>query len=270
MEREELIQTILKNFINDVRETVSPFELEEGIDVLGAFIEYLQGIYNHEESMPEYNYEGSPFYGDEFIETRLLVKYRDKMLPFIKTRLQLYFAKDEYSKTLLFQKLRLSEALLTEEEYTEYIVRLYNILSKMKLNLLVLPPKSSKADKDEAKELIENPQEMQKRGFKAKNKDYSRNRQILLYYYVLKLMGVTKLDNFTIRYAEFGHALFFWPVDVVKDNDLYKKLCHAPYIQESPPARLKDLEYVKRQFENIEHAEGIAMVQKEIDFLKRK
>jgi hypothetical protein len=267
--REKLITALLKSFLNDLSASSKPLTQEETLAFIGILVEYLKGVYNHEPSMPEYNYDGSPFDEEEFIENNLLKPYRDKMVPFIKTRLSYYFAKDEYKKTQLFQKLNIEEPLLNKEEYEEYILRIYSVLANIKTNLYLRPIESTSESSAEAKKLLDNPEEMEKQGFKVKNKDYTRSRQILLYYFMLKLIGVTRLDANAINLAEFGHVLFYWPVEITKNNDVYKKLCKAPYIQDSDKENLKDLEYVKRQFENIGHTQGIALVQKEIDSLKR-
>jgi len=267
--RAELIKSLVDSFLSDLSASAKPLSQEEVINFIGVLTEYLKGVYNHEDAALEYNYEGNPFDEDEFIETYLLKPYRDKMVPFVKTPLRYYFAKDEFKKAQLFQKLQINEAPLNEEEYQEYIIRIFSVLNKIKENLYLRPIEKTNENPAEAQQLIANPDELEKQGFKTKNKDYTRSRQILLYYFVLKLMGVTRSDTESMRHAEFGHVLFYWPVEVIKNNDLYKKLCRAPYIHESQKENLKDLEYVKRQFEKLEHAQGIALVQKEIDSLKR-
>src|ERR1700741_940647 len=133
--REELIQKILSIFLKDLSESIEPIKsVNEGIDFIEALSDFASGIYNHEPAAPEFNYEGSPFDEDEFIEKRLLQKYRDKMIPFVKTSLRYYFAKDEFNQTQLFQKLQLKEVLFSHEEYEDYILRLFFILKKMKEN----------------------------------------------------------------------------------------------------------------------------------------
>lgn len=267
--REELIKNLVNSFLSDLSASSKTLNHEETINFIAVLIEYLKGVYNHETSAPEFNYEGSPFDEDEYIETNLLNPYRDKMIPFVKTNLRFYFAKDEFNKMQLFRKLQITDDLLSEEEYQEYILRLFMLLKKIKENLYIKPIDKTSENPLDSQKLIENPEELEKQGFKVKNKDYTRSRQILLYYFTLKLMGLTRLDTNAISLAEFGHALFYWPVETVKNNDLYKKLCKAPYIHDSQKENLKDLEYVKRQFENISHTQGIALVQKEIDSLKK-
>ncbi|HXB41688.1 MAG TPA: hypothetical protein VNZ49_14200 [Bacteroidia bacterium] len=267
--REELVRTILNNFLSDLSASAKPLNREETINFIGVLAEYLKGVYNHEPSVPEYNYEGSPFDEEEFIETHLLKPYRQKMVPFVKTSLKYYFSKDEYGKTQLFNKLKIDEPLLNNEEYQEYILRVYTLLQKIKENLYLKPIEETKENPGEAQKLIDNPDELVIQGFKSKSKEYTRSRQILLFYYVLKLMGMTKLDTSTRKYAQFAHVLFAWPTDNVDNAGLYKMLKKAPYLKETDKAMLKDLEFIKNQFELIDSPEGVALVQKEIDSIKR-
>lgn len=271
-QREELLQTLIKNFISDLGTSAKPFGQEEAIQFIGILIEYLKGVFNHEPAAPEYNYDGNPFDEDEFIEINLLEPYREKMIPFVKTSLRYYFAKDEFNQSVLFKKLHLSEELLTEEEYQQYILRLYVILRNIKQNLYLRPIENTKEnipDTVEAQKLIDNPDELSKQGFKAKSKEYTRIRQMLLFYFMLKLMGMSRLDTSARKYAQFAHFLFYYPTNNIDGSEVYKMLKQAPYLKEKK-ALLKDLEFVKQQFELIDSSEGIALVQKEIDLIYRK
>lgn len=270
MNRQELMQTVLKHFLKDLSESAKPFTVvNEKIEYMGTLNELLWGNYDYEAPIPEYYYEGNPFDSDEFIETRLLAKYRDKMLPFVKLSLKNYFSNDEFSQYQLFKKLQITDEPFNEEEYREFVIRVHFILKSIKENLYLIPAEKVQENGQELFQLTESSEEQAKQGLKFKNREFTRSRQILLYYFVLKLMGITRLDTYSTRLAEFGHVLFYWPVEVVKNHDLYKKLCNAPLIHKSDTENLKDLEYVKRQFENIDHAQGVALVQKEINSLKR-
>ncbi len=272
-QREELLQTLTKNFISDLSTSAKPLAQEEAIKFMGILIEYLKGVFNHEPAAPEYNYDGNPFDEEEFIETHLLEPYREKMVPFVKTSLRYYFAKDEFTQSRLFQKLHLNEAPLNEEEYTQYILRVYVILRNIKQNLYLRPIESAKqnepSNRVEAQKLIDNPEELSKQGFKAKSKEYTRIRQMLLFYFMLKLMGMSRLDTSARKYAQFAHVLFYYPTNNIDGSEVYKMLKQAPYLKEKK-ALLKDLAFVKQQFELIDSSEGIALVQKEIDLMYRK
>lgn len=268
--REELIRALIKHFLIDFRESIKPLSLDETIDFSGILVEYLKGVYNHEPTMLDYNYEGSPFDEDDFIEAHLLKPYRHKMVPFIKSNLKLYFAKDEFSKTQLLQKLKISVPILNDEEYQDYIIRLFSLLENIKKHLYLKEPiELVKDDPIGSQKLIDNEEEMINQGFKSKSTEYTRPRQVLLYYFVLKLMGMTKLDNSARAYSKFAHVLFAWPIDNIDNSSVYKLLKKAPYLKKDDKVMLKDLEFIKEQFKLIESEEGVAMVQKEIDSLKR-
>jgi len=268
-EREDLIKTILNGFLSDLSLSAKPLDREETITFIGVLIEYLKGVYNHEPSVPDFNYSGSPFDEDEFMETHLLKPYRQKMVPFVKTSLKYYFSKDEYGKAQLFNKLKITEPILNSEEYQEYILRMYVLLQKIKENLYLKPLEETNENLGEVQKLLDNPDELINQGFKSKSTEYTRSRQILLFYYVLKVMGLTKQDNSSRKYAQFAHVLFAWPTDNIDNSGVYKMLKKAPYLKKDDKANLKDLEFIRDQFKLIDSAEGVAFVQKEIDSIKR-
>lgn len=266
-EREKLIGILLKHFLNDLNLSAKPFTQEEIINVIQVLTEYLKGVYNDEPSAPEYNYEGNPFDSEAFIEQNLLQLYREKMIPFVKTSLKYYFAKDDYTKTLLFQKLKIDEPVLNDEEYQSYIINIYSLLQKIKQNLYLRPIEAISIAKEEVQQLLDDEQELNNHGFKSRSTEYTRSRQVLLYYFVLKLMGMTKLDNSSRKYAQFAHVLFAYPIDNIDNSAVYKLLKKAPYLKKGHKELLKDYEFVKSQFELIGSIEGVALVQKEINLI---
>lgn len=267
--REELIRTLLKHFLNDLSASAKPLTQEENIEFMGILADYLKGVYNDELSIAEYNYEGNPFDSEEYLETHLLKPYREKMVPFVKSGLKHYFSKDEYGKTLLFQKLKVQEPILNEEEYDAYISRIYTLLQQIKENLYLRPVEQLNIPKAEAESLIGNHEQILNQGFKSQSTQYTRSRQVLLFYFVLKLMGLSRLDNSARKYAQFAHALFAWPIDNIDNSGVYKMLKKAPYLKKDKNAQLKDLEFVKTQFELIDHKQGVVLVQKEIELISR-
>jgi len=268
--RKELIQSLLKSFLNDLGESAKPLTVEETINFIGVLMEYLKGVYNDEPSIPEYDYEGNPFDEDEFIETHLLKPYRNKMVGFIKTRLTYYFAKDEFKKTQLFQKLKINEAVLNGEEYQEYILRIYVILRNIKTNLYLKPIEQTEENLEESQKLIASEEELVRQGFKPHSKEFTRTRQVLLYYFMLQVMGLTKLDAFTSDYSRFAHFLFYLPYqpDKLGNSEIYKMLKKAPNLKENK-SLIKDLEFIRELFELIKSEKGVALVQKEIDSRKK-
>lgn len=267
-EREQLIQTLLKHFYADLKESILPFTHEETINVVQVLTQYLKGVYQDEPAIPEYYYEGNPFDGETFIEEQLLKPYRQKMAPFVKTQLKYYFGKDDYTKSLLFQKLSIQDTVLSDEEYQDYIFRIYTVLQKVKESLYLMPVEKTFIPPIDVP-LLDSAEDPESHGFKSKSTEYTRSRQVLLYYFVLKLMGMTKLDNSSRKYAQFAHVLFAYPIDNIDNSAIYKLLKKAPYLKKDQKELLKDYEFVKNQFELIGSVEGVALVQKEIDLLRR-
>lgn len=268
-ERKELIKILLKRFLDDLNLSAKPFTQEETIKLMQVLMEYLKGIYNDEPSMPEYNYDGNPFDSETFIEQQLLQPYREKMIPFVKTSLKYYFAKDDHTKMLLFKKLKIAEPVLNEEEYQSYSINLYSVLQHIKQNLYLKPIEAIKVAKEEVQQLLDSEQEVNNHSFKSRSTEYTRSRQVLLYYFVLKLMGMTKLDNSSRKYAQFAHVLFAYPIDNIDNSAVYKLFKKAPYLKKDHKELLKDYDFIKSQFELIGSSEGVTLVQKEIELLKR-
>ena len=53
MEREKLINLVLKNFLKDLFENLKPFQtVEERVDFLEVLAEYMKGAYNYEPPIP--------------------------------------------------------------------------------------------------------------------------------------------------------------------------------------------------------------------------
>lgn len=268
MEREKLINLALKNFLKDLFESLKPFQtLEERVDFLEILVEYMKGAYSYEPPIPALGMEGTPFDGEGFIRKNILLKFKQKSKAFVDTGLRYYFEKNDDLKQHLFGKLNIDEPVLTDEEFEVYInyvnQLLHNIIEK------ICTESFDAAKTDTEKELSNIAEGDEKKGkFKSQSKEYTRSRQIILFHYVLQLIGKSRHDTSLLQLAEFGHVLFAWPTDNANNNAVYRMLKEAPYLKENEKALLKDLEFVKKQFERIGHTEGVALVQKEINGLK--
>ncbi len=264
--RENLIKALIVSFYKDLSLSLEPFGNDDKIKIIGLLTEYLKGIFN---SYPGNDYfEAEEFDEDEFVEKNLLGPYRDKMVPFVKTQLTFYFSKDEFNKTRLFDKLKIKEEILNDEEYTDYIVRIFGLLSHIKKNLYLKPTMSSEISEEEVKQITQVSEEAQE--VKNNKLGFSRARQALMIYYALKLMGhdVSPTSSAMTNYARFGHALSCWPYSTIQNSELYKFIRKAPFIK--PDNQLiKDLEFVKEQFLLIDNQNGVRMVQEEIDSIER-
>lgn len=269
MEREKLINLVLKNFLKDLFESLKPFQnVEERVEFLEILIEYMTGAYNYEPPIPALGMEGTPFDGEGFIRKNILLKFKQKAKPFVDTGLRYYLEKSDELKQHLFAKVKIEEPVLTEEEFEVYINYVNQLLNNIIEKICTQSFDTAKADTEKEVTAITNDIEGKKGKFKSQSKEYTRSRQIILFHYVLQLIGKSRYDTSLLQLAEFGHVLFAWPTDDANNNGVYRMLKDAPYLKERGPALLKDLEFVKKQFERIEHTEGIALVQKEINGLK--
>lgn len=271
MEREKLIATLFQNFAKALFETLKPFQtVEERVDYLETLIEYIKGIYSHEEAIPEFDIIGNPFDSESFIRKNILLKYKDKAKPFVDTKLRYYFEKDEGLKAYLFERLKITEPILDEKEYDDYINQVHNILHKLIEKICVQSYESAKTDSENDLKALPDSTYPQKGKFKSDSMEYNRRRQILIYYFILKLIGITRYNVNLIDMAKFAHALLAWPVDNASNTRLYDLVKDAAKIKKVSRSYPADLEFVKKHFEIIKHTEGIALVQKEIDGLKRQ
>jgi hypothetical protein len=270
MERNKLLNTVLQNFVKALFESLKPFKTEEEkVGFLEVLIEYLRGTYSYEPPIPAIGMEGVPFDSDDFIRKNILLKYKQRAKSFVDTGLRYYFEKDQDLKQHLFARLKIEEPVLTEEEFENYIDFIYRLLHSLIENICIQPYEEAKAQTEKEVKNISEGSDDQIVGFKSQSKEYTRSRQILLFYFVLELIGKSKHKDSMKKLAEFGHVLFAWPTDNAVNAGVYRMLKDAPYLKENDKAMLKDLEFIKKQFENIEHEKGIALVQKEIDSIKK-
>ncbi|MBA2611911.1 MAG: hypothetical protein H0U95_08075 [Bacteroidetes bacterium] len=265
-DRKQVAAIVYSAFVKDFNESIKPLsDINDQIYFVETLREYITGIFS--VVAPNEYFETVDFDREEFIRKKLLAKFRDKMVSFVRTNLINYFNDDEYSKTLLFQKLKISEPIFDELDFEHYTNGVYKVLSIYLDKLLLLPPHNANTDKDAKTEL---PKTLEETEGKIKNPEFTRKRQALMYYFVLKIMGIqTRKDDVSLAaLTRFGHALFNWPYSNIDNAPLYKVIKDLPYIKPDK-LLLADLEFVKRQFADIKHADGIAFVQKEIDSINK-
>ncbi|MBA2611194.1 MAG: hypothetical protein H0U95_04430 [Bacteroidetes bacterium] len=266
-ERKEVVEIVYHAFVKDINESLKPLDhVEDQIYFIETLRGYIAGIFSYDENLELW--EEVKFDRGEFIRSKLLTKYRDKMVPFIRTNLINYFNDDEYSKTLLFQKLKINEPFFDLMDFDHFVTFvLEKTLTTHLDKLLLLPPNTSKESAVIKPEPTEIPEGNQS---KIKNPEFNRKRQALMYYFVLKIMGIqTRKDDVSLAaLTRFGHALFNWPYSNIDNAPLYKVIKDLPYVKPDK-LLLIDLEFVKKQFADIKHAEGINLVQKEIDSINK-
>lgn len=106
----------------------------------------------------------------------------------------------------------------------------------------------------------------------TKNYKYqvTRNQQVLLYYYFLKMGGIDpRVDAHVSTCAELLHGLSGLPYNEIGNSDFYKKLKN-PLDNANPKTAIKDLEYVLSVFKKINHDRILLEIEKDIRGLSSK
>lgn len=263
--REKLIKNLLNSFIKTLLESIKPFEtVDDRASYLETLLEFARENYNEHDSIPDLDLPAHYFDSDGFIRKNILFRYREKAKPFEDLGLRYFFEKDESSQQKLFKHFQINEQPLTYEEFDSYYVGVYTILNTAIKNICINP----KAEPSNAKALDEAGAD--ERRYKSQSKDYTRARQMLLFYFVMQLLGKGRHNTELTELAAFGHVLFAWPVDNVKTSSVYELLKQAPALRKNKEALISELEFIKRQFERINHTDGISLVEKEINSIKRR
>ena len=98
----------------------------------------------------------------------------------------------------------------------------------------------------------------------------TRNQQVLLYYYFLKMGGIDpRVDAHVSTCAELLQGLSGLPYNEIGNSDFYKKLKN-PLDNANPKTVIKDLEYVLSVFKKINHDKIILEIEKDIRGLSSK
>lgn len=263
--RIKLIHTVFESFVPDLNLSVKPLtEISELIYFIETLREYIEGVLS--ECPPSDVYEGFDFDRSEFVRNKLLKKLRDKTKGLLDTNFLDYLDPEVKVKTRLFEKLKITEPILTEYEFDRYI----NIIDKYFIQwlgrALLLPENTKIGDNIKPQEIQQANEEPEG---KIKNPEFTRKRQALLFYFLLKLIGIDARQGGSMAaVTRFGHVLFNWPYTNISNAGLYDIVKDLPYVK-ADKLLLIDLEFVKRQFIDIKHADGINLVQKEIDSINK-
>lgn len=103
MDRKKLVSVVIENFFHTLLESLKPFKtVDDRVNFMEMLIEYLKGVYNHEEAILAFNYEGNPFDSELFIRQNILLRYKEKAKPFVDNGLRYYFEKDNHLQNVSF------------------------------------------------------------------------------------------------------------------------------------------------------------------------
>ncbi|HWY11698.1 MAG TPA: hypothetical protein VN026_10255 [Bacteroidia bacterium] len=267
--RTDLIEEILKHFFADVKECARPLSnTDDRIYFIKTLMEYIQRLYGNDTNSEYVHRE--PFDERSFIDERLMARFRDKMIPFVKTSLKRYFQRDEFYQIQLFQKLKINEPILSEDEFEELSLRMFLVLDSISTHLYLHPTTTDIDIKDnEIKELSEfKSEQLEGAGFNLKAKWGGRKQQAILTLYVLNVLGITYKNCNVADMTRFSFALSGLELKgKIGDAHLYAlfyQLKHMEFSEKDLPA----LEFVKSQFEIIKCDAGVELVEKEIARLR--
>ena len=138
------------------------------------------------------------------------------------------------------------------------------------LALLSLYHSTQQLLKDKEIDPISNPSTENQTTTKTYKHQVTRNQQVLLYYYFLKMGGIDpRVDANVSSCAELLHGLTGFPFNEIGNSEFYKKLKN-PLYNASPKTVIKDLEYVLSVFKKLNHDRILLEIEKEIKGLKSK
>lgn len=138
------------------------------------------------------------------------------------------------------------------------------------LAILALYHATQQLLKDKEIDPISNPLTENKTATKTYKHQVTRNQQVLLYYYFLKMGGIDpRVDAHVSTCAELLHGLIGFPYNDIGNSDLYKKLKN-PLDNASPKTVIKDLEYVLSVFKKLNNDRIFLEIEKDIKGLQSK
>jgi hypothetical protein len=250
MERNKLGSYVLQSFTKDFIASAENLTVDEQIYFVETLIEMWRTVQNAD-------YEGQPeniFYDLEFIQEKLLSRFRSRMSVFMKLHLQDYFFKDGFNRERLWKRLDLQqEEPFTEEEYPDYQLKIVGLLMEFKTMLLLREPNETgfSADKNKKSSVILIPQVIEKFETPFKVPDFSRARQVLALYYLFKACGVEPRKNNNISdVARFAHLVMGVKIVKLQNSEIYDKFQHVPSIK-TDEHLVKDLDFLIPYFTSL-------------------
>lgn len=260
MERKQLFVLLIQNFNKKLFESLNPFDtIEDKVDYLETLAVFLQG---------SSSFDGDSFNTNEFVRKNILLKYKHKAKPFLDLNLRFYFEKDETLRELLFNILKIEEEILNQDELREYFTALGFILNNVIAKICTQDVEAAKVETDKEIKSLPETNAGIINAYKASNGEYTRIRQALMLHFWFEAIGLDKDHLKRRKLAEFGHAIFLWPFDEIDNSGLYKMLRQAPLIKENDRSMIKDLEFVKRQFQLVNIPGAVELIEMQIKSLK--
>ena len=253
--REELFTKLLNGFLKDLTEGHSLLtELDDKIYFLDTIFELIR------EVRTDYEFQ---FDIPNFVNQKLLSKFRSKMKPFTASFMEVYFCQAEDCQKIIFRKLDIPAQthFLNSKEFEKMLETFAAAIRMIQKGIYLKEPQEPiKLELINSSLNVKEEREIKIPGF-------NRSRQALMIFYLLKSQGVSKNSVSITAMAKFAHVLLGWPYSEIDNSELYKRLKQIHNIKEYK-SRLSDLEFVKKQFELIEHTSIINMLDQEIARLR--
>lgn len=253
--RNELLGQIVKHFLTDLSKSIKPFEKAEDA---AYFCDSMKDL-----AIALFNDNTLEFDEDKFLLEKLYSRFKGKLIPFTESNLLYYLHPDQYHQGALFQKLGLNDTEFMspdelQEIFVHYIFILTEIQKKLYLNdTTVLSGAIENKLLEEANDQL-----------KPKIAGFNRARQTLIFYYLLKGNNIKKDTHSVAAMARFVHATLGIPYSKIDNSEFYEKLKSAPLFKKES-LLLKDLEYVKEQFQTMESPDLARMVEEDITTVRK-
>ena len=254
--REELFTKLLNGFFKDLIEGHSLLnELDDKIYFLDTIFELIKAV------RTDYDLE---FNVPHFVNQKLLSKFRAKMKPFTTSFMEVYFCQAEDCQKLIFKKLQIPKEtpFLNSEEYERMLENFAAAVRLMQKSIyLQEEPEPIKLEFNNFGSTLNGDREVKMPWF-------NRNRQALMFHFLLISEGITRNEVNISDMARFAHILLGWDYTNVLNTELYKRLKN-PFNKDNK-LLLDDLEFIKTQFEQIQHYKAVELIKKEIASLTKK
>jgi hypothetical protein len=245
-----------KTFIfNELVECCQALNLDEQIHLVDTVLNVLPIIYQDSTDQQIWNE----------LERELYVKYRNRIRYFVTSGFINHFFRESEQLTTFFQKNSLTP--YSEEDYQEFFIEAYSLLTNIKTLLYIAEPESKGLSKNspDASTLIASA------NAEGRHKIFdSRPQQILLMYYLTKGLGINeRIDVSISTIAKFYHTLIGWPFIDINNSQIYKLLKKAPNMKTDKKQLYIDLQWVRKQIEPLKLMAVLELIDKEMKNLEK-
>lgn len=258
--RYQLPFLVSKKFIRDYEEIITRYEDEDKLKITLHLLEVL-------EIQQEFNISRDPKIWKQYalLEKTLLERYGPALKPYTAKQLHYYFdaqlvlsEKNIYTAEV-YNSLRSEEQILSVSGMEQFIKICMNVLTHSRDNMLLSGISVIDNNVNAKKPLSLN----DKKEDESDN-EYTKARQLLAIYYILKTLGIEHRENNSVSgIARLAHLLTGTKLTKIQNSDIYKKYLLLPNYNKGE-ALIKDLHYIRPFFEEEGVHEAVKQIDKEI------